>query len=337
MTVLPDALSADERYCADTFNGAVASAALSAAWEAGLLDELERARFLDAHAFAAGNAAHLNTLNAVLLALASRDIVAFDREKMHATPGPGFEEALRARGFFYWLTAGCAELFAGLPRLVRDPQRAQGGVRRDARAISIACRTIARSFFDPPFLDLIAQAPIGVVADLGCGSGDRIVMLAGHRPGLRAVGVDIAADAIAVATEAVEQAGYGDRITLVRDDVLALAAKPEYEHVDTLTCFLMGHDFWPRENCLKTLRRLREVFPNARNLILGDTCRSTGVPATGLPMFTLGFETAHAVMDTYLPTLAEWDALLEESDWEVVDRRMVDFPAFSFVYRLAPR
>jgi SAM-dependent methyltransferase len=318
MTAAPTQLLEEARYCADTFNGAVAAAALSAAWDIGLLDELADRDTVDVPEFTA---------------LSSRRIVVLDAGPNLAQRGPGFDEAFRTKGFFYWLTRGCGELFTDLTALVADADRQ---MHRDSRAISVACRSIARTFFDPPLRDLLDGIDFTTVADLGCGSGDRIIMLTEQRPDIRAIGVDIARGALAVAGEAVREAKLEERITLIQDDVLNMSPRPEYPDVDLVTCFLMGHDFWPRDNCVKTLQQLRENFPNLRNLILGDTCRSVGVEGPDLPMFTIGFETVHAVMDQYLPTLDEWYSVIEESGWRRTDQRLIDLPAFSFIFHLTP-
>lgn len=329
-------LTSEQRYCADTFNAAVAASALSAAWETGLLDELEHHRRVDVAEFAQRQDADPAVLRVLLAALSSRRIVRFDAGTEVATVDCGFDSAYATKGFFYWLTRGCGELFSTmLPKIGnRDRQGLQ--VRRDARAISVACRSIARTFFDPPFRDLIADLDFRTVADLGCGSADRLVMLARQYPGITGIGIDIAEDAIAVAKAAVGEAGLEEQISLVDDDALSLSPRPEYRDVELVTCFLMGHDFWPRENCVRSLRRLRETFPSIRYLVLGDTSASTDVSGPDYPLFTLGFETAHAVMDQYLPTLAEWESVLAESGWRIDDRRVIDLPAFSFIYRLVP-
>ncbi|WP_327153338.1 class I SAM-dependent methyltransferase [Streptomyces tubercidicus] len=326
-----------ERYCADTFNGAIASAAISAAWELGLLDELAEHGRVSLADFAERKDTHPGALYNVVVALSSRRVVRLYPAGDLVTRDEGFASAYRTKGFFYWLTRGCGDLFTALPSKIRNPERVGDYAHRDSRAISVACRNIARTFFDPPFRELLDGLDVGTVADLGCGSGDRIVMLSKLMPEIRAIGIDVAEGALSVSKEAITQAGLEDRISLVHDDVLNMIPRTEYADVDLVTCFLMGHDFWPRDNCVRTLRRLREVFPNVRHLILGDTCRSVGLKGPDQhPMFTLGFETVHGVMDQYLPTLDQWTSVLAESGWRIADRRMIDLPAFSFIYRLTP-
>jgi SAM-dependent methyltransferase len=327
-------LTSEERYCADTFNGAVAAAAISAAWEIGLLEELDSTGAVILPDFAAKQGCHLPLVHTIALALSGRTVVDLDGDV--ARPGSGFAEVFRTKGFFYWLTRGSGEIFTQMPGLVRDDNRNVRPLRRDSGAISVACRSIARTFFDPPFEEMLAGIRFRKVVDLGCGSADRIVGLVRRIDGLSAIGIDVTAGALAVAGYAVHDEGLADRVSLVRDDVLNLSPRDEYRDVDLLTCFLMGHDFWPAENCAKTLGRMREVFPRAENLIIGDTARSTGVAAGNYPMFTLGFELVHSVMGQYLPTLDEWEVALADSGWRCVERRTIDLPAFSFIYRLVP-
>jgi phenylpyruvate C(3)-methyltransferase len=52
-----------------------------------------------------------------------------------------------------------------------------------------------------------------------------------------------------------------------------MSYRDEFAQVDLLTCFMMGHDFRPRDNCVATLQRLRKAFPKARRFLLGDTTR----------------------------------------------------------------
>jgi SAM-dependent methyltransferase len=324
------------QHCADTFNGAVAAAALSAAWDIGILDELAVRYSIDVQDFANEHDAHLETLRAILTALSARRIVAMDTAGTTVSRGMLFDEAFANIGFYYWLTRGCGELFTDLTQLTLNKTRAERDMQRNSSAISLACRSIAQSYFDPPLRQMLRDLSFQTIADLGCGSADRIIMLAERDPTIKAIGIDVANGALAVSKAAVAEAGLDGRVTLIQDDVLSISPRPEYEDVELVTCFLMGHDFWPRDRCVESLRRLRKVFPKARNLILGDTCRSTGVDGPDLPIFTTGFELVHAVMGKYLPTYAEWLPVIEESGWVCAEKREIEHPAFSFIFRLTP-
>lgn len=333
--MLPEQVT-DAGPFAATFNATISAMALGAAWRAGVLERLEPEPVLIS-GLADDLGLRPEVLVALFNALTAAEIVQFSDNRRRICQGREFEAAFAAKGFVYWLTNGCGPMLNNLPALMRVGESPRELLRRDDSAISYACRDIARSFFDPPLRELLAdQQPVAMV-DLGCGSADRLIMMASWRPELAGTGVDISGAALAVATEAVAEADLSSRITLVRDDVTELRARPEYERADLVTCFLMGHDFWPRDECLATLGDLRKAFPEARSLILGDTARSLPDDERPMPLFTAGFELVHAAMDTYLPTVQEWREVIAESDWYIADERLISVPANSFIFRLAPR
>ena len=329
----PGPQSADVEV-ADLFNSAIAAAAVGAAWEVGALDEILERGVLDTVDFARRHDLHEPSLTAMFAALANRDVVV--RRGGSILPGRGFDETCRHRAFFHWLVQGSGELFGCMPKLLHHRNRFGDFYRRDPAAISLACREINRRCFDPVFwaaMDGLGYRPT-VVADLGSGSGERLIQIAQRLPGARGVGVDIALPAIDVAEQAVAEQQLGDRISFVQADVRVLQPDPRFAEVDLLTCFMMGHDFWPRDDCLRTLRQLREAFPAARRLVLGDTARSTGLADGDIPIFTLGFEVGHSLMGVYLPTLEEWDEVLQESGWTCVGRHLVETPTASVIFEL---
>ncbi len=318
------------------FNSVVAGYAIATAWETGALDELSERGRLDVPSFCARNDLHMPSVRSMFAALASASVVEVSGDSVAA--GPLFAEVLEHKAFFHWLTIGCGSLFSDMPRIVRNDNRSGDFYRRDAAAIAYACREINARCFDPAFfralsaLDFTPEA----VADLGCGSGGRLVQLAAKFPAVQGVGVDIAGDALRAAEKFVHNEGLGDRFSFVEGDVRSLVADPQFASVELLTCFMMGHDFWPRADCVESLRRLRAAFPNVRRFLLGDTARTQNIPDVDKPVFTLAFETAHDLMGVNVPTLDDWAGVFAEAGWRVVDMYTVDTPADSFIYALEP-
>jgi DNA-binding Lrp family transcriptional regulator len=323
-----------QRTVADIFNSAVAASAIGAAWEVGALDELQQQGTLEVTEFARRADLHRPSVLAMFTALASQEIVVRHGATVH--PGRLFGEACRNRSFFHWLVQGSGELFRRMPSVLRNQHRVGRYYQRDAAAISFACREINERYFDPTFwkaMDNLGYRP-AMAADLGSGSGERLMQIIERFPQSRGVGLEVSGPAIEAAAAGVAGRGHGGRITFVQADVLQLRPRPEFRQVDLLTCFMMGHDFWPRSECLRVLRNLREVFPGARRFLLGDTARMAGVPDRELPIFTLGFEVAHDLMGVYLPTLGEWQGALAESGWNCVRTHVMDAPSVSVVFEL---
>lgn len=318
----------------DIFNSAVAASAVAAAWDLGALDALNECGEIVVSEFAERNDLHRDTVIAMFAAMASVRIVR--RHGDRVVPDRNFAGVFEAKGLFHWLSRGCAELFAGMTYAARNANRTGTFYRRDAAAISHACRDINRTYFDAAFWKAMGGLDFTAVADLGCGSGERIIEIIRARPGVYGIGVDIAPDALRVAEESVAAAGLADQVTLIAMDARGLDPHPRFEQVDLVTCFLMGHDLWPRERCIASLRRIRAAFPNVRRFLLGDGLRTVGAPDTDPPLFTVGFETAHAIMGVYLPTRDEWAEVFAEGGWACVERHDITTLATAAVFELAP-
>ncbi|MGW3206155.1 class I SAM-dependent methyltransferase [Streptomyces sp. NPDC001135] len=318
----------------EVYNHALAAWAISAAWEIGAFDALRESGPLDLVAFADEKGLDAGSVRELFRALAAADVVTREEDKVR--PGPNFDEADRSKSLFHWMTRGCGELFSTLPDLIRTENRVGSFYRRDAAAISIACREINAEWWDPVFLPVVKELDFTHVADLGCGSGERLIRLARTRPDIRGLGIDLADGAIDVATKAVAEAGLSDRIGITQGDATALEPRPEYAGVDLLTSFMMGHDFWPRAEAVASLRRIREVFPDLKHFLLADATRTTTYADRDMPVFSMAFEFAHAVMGDYLPTLEEWGPVFEEAGWRVAALHPISVPADSVMFHLTP-
>lgn len=320
---------------ADIFNSTVAGFAIATGWEVGALDELHDRGSMDVQEYCEKHDLHPASIRSMFAALAAAGVVIRDGGTVHT--GPEFAEVYRHKAFFHWLTIGCAELFSNMPAIVRNENRVGSFYRRNAAAIGYACRDINLHSFDPVFWQAMEAIDFDFtsVADLGCGSGGRLAQIATRYPGIRGVGVDIAPAALRDAADYVTVSGFGGRFDFIEADARNIEPDPRFEQVEVLTCFMMGHDFWPRDNCVASLRRLREAFPNVRRFLLGDTARTSGIPDRAKPVFTLAFETAHDLMGVYLPTLAEWEGVFAESGWKCLNVREVEVPVDSVIYELA--
>ena len=70
-------------------------------------------------------------------------------------------------------------------------------------------------------LALLAGSAAPRVLDIGVGSGAIAVALVDEHPGVRVVGIDSSPGALALARVNIEQAGFADRVEVVRGDLLA--------------------------------------------------------------------------------------------------------------------
>jgi hypothetical protein len=330
------------RAVATIFNSAIAAAAIGPAWELGLLDELLKQKKVNVHKFAIQNNLDRSSTHGLVTALAVVDVVKRDQDSI--VPGRLLNEAYRNKSLFHWLTLGSAGLFSRMQYVLRNENRTGDFYHRDSAAIAYACRDINRQHFDPVFWAAMdgLDYKFHSVVDLGSGSGERLMQILDHLPGTTGIGVDLAGPAIKVAaTEALER-GFGDRLSFIEGDAREMTYRDEFNHVDLLMCFMMGHDFWPRDNCIATLQQLRKAFPNVRRFLLGDTTRilldnprsKYALTEDNVSIFTLGFEFGHAIMGVYLPTMEEWEGVFAEGGWRCVKKHLVESSYLSVIFEL---
>lgn len=330
-------MSSEWKAAAQIYNSAVAAWAIAAGWELGALDELRDNSVLDSDEFATRHKLDRAATLSLFRALAAVQIV--ERNNTKISVGPHFSQIFETRSFFHWLARGSAELFRQIPSVIRQENRVGDYYSRDPAAIAFACREINKLCYDPWFWQAVGdlEAPYGVVADLGCGSGERLREMLSRYPGMKGIGVDIAPDSLAVAEQEASVAGLADRLRFIRADVLSLEECREFEEVELLTCFMMGHDLWPRERCISTLRRIRDVFPQANSLLLGDATNTGEIADVDLPVFRLGFETAHDLMGKPIPSVNDWEDAIKESGWELRRKHLINMTVGEVILHLRRR
>jgi phenylpyruvate C(3)-methyltransferase len=316
------------------YNSAVAAWAIAAAWEVGALTELRAEGFLDARDFAERQGLDPVSTIGMFRALAAVDIV--KREDTAVAVSGNFDEVYRYKSFFHWLSRGSAELFRQMPAVMSRRNGARPAYQRDSAAIAFACVEIDELCYAPTFWAAVERLDfdLGVVADLGCGSGRRLIDILTRFPGARGIGIDIAAPALAAAGESATAAGVAERVSFTEADVTDLPEDPRFREVELVTCFMMGHDFWPRERCVEVLRRFRTLFPAARRILLGDATRTSGIPDAELPVFTLGFEFGHDLMGITIPTIADWESVFDEAGWALVKAHCIDLTVGEVIFEL---
>jgi phenylpyruvate C(3)-methyltransferase len=328
---------------AELFNGAVAASAICAAFELGLLAELEADGRVDSASFAARAGLDRAALDAVILGLRHAGAVAEgegaaegEGGERFLVRGPAFGEIWRDKGYFLWLFGGYGPMLSGAARVCQAGGWPSSTNGRDGGAIARAGRDYGAMFVDSVFHKLVSSVPHTAAADLGCGSARRLIDLAARAPEARFVGVEVDPAAWSAAREAVREEGLEDRIELVHSD---LAALPDgaFPNVELVFSFFLAHDLLPRERFLEILAGLHRAFPSTRNLLLSDTYRSEQAADPDCPIFTFGFEYTHGLMRQQLPTFAQWCEIFELSEeWKLLATHELEIP-HSTVFHLAPR
>ncbi|MGB0598425.1 MAG: methyltransferase domain-containing protein [Rubripirellula sp.] len=298
------------------FNATVVASAISAAFDLGLFDEMRAEGKISIRRFCERNDLHCNTVRAILIALQTEKIVKFDSEKDVASTDELFQQVFFDKGYFAWLVGGYGAMLQNLSAIAKNENRKGDFSGRCGQRIASAGRDYGAHFVDRSFKAFLEEANYKAVADLGCGSAERLIQIGTANRNLQGIGIEVNSGAVSLARSSIAKAGLQDRIQVVAGDLRELSPSHDWEDVELVFSFFMGHDLWPRQQCLLALQNVRKMFPNAHRFLLCDTYRSQSLEKADVPIFTLGFEFTHMVMGDYVPTLNEWMELFEETEWE---------------------
>lgn len=321
---------------ANLFNSAIAAFSIVALSEVLVLDEIKSAGVLHIDSYAKEKNLNTPALKSLIDVAIGEGIIKSSPDGDTVTPGPEFSSIYRTKGFFTWLLGGCGELLRTSGTVIRNEFRTNGFINRDARMIGAGTGDFGAQFIDSEFDEFIEQQELSCVADLGCGSGERLIRILQANPEARGVGIDSAAGAVELARERLKESGLADRATVIQADVHEMPGRPEFREVDFVTSFLMGHDFWPRERCLRMFDLIRESFPGLRSFVMCDTYKSGVIPSSEIPLLTLGFEHVHALMGQSIPTLDDWRSVFKEARWSVDKEIDLVLPPFTKIFQLVP-
>lgn len=319
---------------ADLYSSYAAAAAVSTAFE---LDLLEKLKSQGAVPYGNGGDNRLNSdvLRNIYTTLSWAKIVTI-KDGRTVVPGLYFDDAYEARGFFYWLVRGSGGVLRTAPDLAQESNRTGDFCQRDMRAVAIASRLMGQRQVECLLDEAVAAQPVKKVADLGCGSGHRMIHLAQTHPDIECVGLDIAEDAVSLAAETIRSLGLSDRVSVHQADARNLKPEPEYADVDTIISVFMGHDCWPHDDFLRSMDLTRSAFPATKRMLLCDVTRGDGSPGPQTGIFTVGYEAVHALMGVYLPTLSEWEDAFGETSWNCQKIIPMAVPPNGFLAELVP-
>ncbi|MEU4116199.1 SAM-dependent methyltransferase [Kitasatospora sp. NPDC028055] len=304
----------------DAYNGFIAANVIFALDRIGVLEQIGRGEALSAAAVAAQGGDTART-EAVLRAAADYGYLKADGAGYLPTEA-GIEIAA-ARGYFTWAVGGYHDVFGRAGHLSTGSHHYNADVFRDEAMVALGSAQCDQSMFAAQLTDVLSGIDFRTIADLGSGTSARVRRVVSQREGSRGLGIDISRPATDIARADIAAAGMQDRVTAVRADVLGLlgtqidndAEAAEVAEVDTVMSFFLLHDLLADPSTRSSIfTRMREAFPKARTFVLGDTMlRGPGESQSAMPVFSVGFELAHAMMGVPLHTKETYEQLFTDA------------------------
>jgi hypothetical protein len=301
----------------EAFNGYVAAQIVFALDRLGLLDELLEHGEADIREAAVRLGADYRMLGELLRAAQTCGYAVLKDDIAAITPA-GRDVAFM-RGYFTWAVGGYADLFGNIAGLISGDSRFNSDVFRDEAMVALGSGQNDRAFMAQTVDEVVGQLDFTVLADLGSGASTRLCRVTAARGDVRGVGLDISDAATRLARDAIGRAGLGTSVQALRADVLGLVtgteSHPVLAEVDAVMSFFLLHDlFAAADTRSRVMPGLREAFPKARTFVLADTMLRPAEPAGAtLPVFSAGYELAHALMGVPLHAKDTYEGLFAQA------------------------
>ena len=300
----------------EAFNGYVAAQIVFALDRLGLFEELLEHGQADVRAAAVRLGADQRMLGELLRAAQTCGYVVLRDDVAAITPA-GRDMAFM-RGYFTWAVGGYADLFGNIAGLISGGRRFNSDVFRDEAMVALGAGQNDRAFMAETVDEVVGQLDFTAIADLGSGVSARLCRMAAAR-GVRGVGLDISDAATRLAEDAIRRAGLDGNVRALQADVLGVVKGtenyPVLAEVDAVMSFFLLHDLLAAPDTRsRVMPGLREAFPKARTFVLADTMLRPAQSADAtLPVFSAGYELAHALMGVPLHTKDTYEALFAQA------------------------
>ncbi|MER7016093.1 aminotransferase class I/II-fold pyridoxal phosphate-dependent enzyme [Saccharopolyspora sp. NPDC000359] len=242
---------------------------------------------------------------------------------------PAGRELVRHRGFFTWGIGGYHQLLHGLADIALGKAAFGEDIPRDGAKVATGAGMVGSELMAPVEREVFADIDFDSVADLGCGDATRLIRMCSGSETRRGVGIDVDDGACEEAVKAVADSGLSHRVDIVRGDVLQHMGGRTFPGVELVTSFLMMHDLFEASgDPAGTMRTLRELFPDAKWFLIGDTVgQRWDDPAAELPIFSMEFELVHAFMDTPIATAQAYETAFAAADLRIHRREPFGAPS----------
>lgn len=247
-------------------------------------------------------------------------------------------------GYFVHLVGGYGKVLQQAGPLVRRQVRYQRDLVRDGRNVALGSELIGRGPHHRSYqvtFDRAGAAAPHTVLDLGCGSAGFLLDLVRRTAARRGIGVDVSADACALARQVVAAASMSDRVQIVHADARGLlASEPSLEGtVGVATAMFIVHEFFGEsfDRAAAVLRDLCRVLePGKGRLLIVDKATDVLDAGAAPPYFT-EFKLVHDFTDQALINRAKWAEVLAAASLEVLHEEVLGPHTGTVLFECRPR
>ncbi|WP_431045567.1 methyltransferase [Streptomyces sp. P1-3] len=219
-----------------------------------------------------------------------------------------FERVRHQAGYLSWVMNANRPFIENAREYLCNPDKGSGAYLRDGRQVAVSSQWMGSMAFYPAALEVIAASKPERIADLGSGTCRLLIEVLRKFPGCTGIGLDLDGPSCRAAEAAGEQAGVGDRLTVIERPIQSIATDPApVADTDVIHAGFVFHDMMPEEEDVADA-----VLANCRNAL-----RPGGIMAItdAVPYLRNDRERRFSAIVTYYHQQFMRRKLLTESEW----------------------
>ena len=321
------------------FNGFICANVVHALARLGAFQWLQQENVMDVASFCAENKLDDTVFRSLIRAAESFGYLVSRGDLVHVTRMG--QDANQMLGFFTWSVGGYHDVFANAASVAKGERRFGVDLQRDEGMVALGSAQADTALMRHTLDEEITEIGFHTLVDLGAGVSERVSRLVKARPGARGIGIDISQPATELAKDTIDRYGLRDTVEPVCADVLDILFNERRvdgaDEGDVVMSFMFLHDLLADpQHRDEVIPRLRSAFPKAHTFLLADTTvRPRNEGDESLPIFSSGFELAHALMGVPIYTREAYERLFDKGGLRLC--RRVPFGApHTYLFVLEP-
>jgi SAM-dependent methyltransferase len=305
----------------EMIRGHLATTAMHALLNIGLVDEMLEKQTVDLKTFAESRNLDREQLTAVCDALTCTGLMA-GKDGRYRLDSKG---RLLVDVFRGWLDVsyGYAEIFQSLEPILRKQKIYGDHFYRKSDFVARGSGEMEEKLFFPLAGDIITQKGYQRVLDLGCGDGTFLRSLCRLNKDVRCFGIDLAPKAVELGNRLTREAGLEHRVSLYAGDVQDVSSMPEeLKSVQAATIFFVLHEilYLGEDRLIDFLKAFRKSFPGVP-LIAFEAIRPTEDQMRRRPGVAIYYFLYHSLSHQKPVSREEWRRLFKAAGWSSIEER----------------
>ncbi len=232
---------------------------------------------------------------------------------------------VKNKAFAVWMVGGYGEFIRKKMTFPKEGDIAEKSI--NGKYVAIGSQMANAAFMSDIFLEMLDRYQPKCIVDLGCGVGKRLITAAQRIEGFVGYGVDINADAVALARDNVSESELSEQVKIIEGDALVESERFNNEigsNVDVVMSFMAMHDLFNIYGPEEAARRVVNSIGKPKYIWVADNVKAGIDEYPVKHIFTNGFEMIHALQGIDLFKLDAYIDAFQSAGTKLVEKKFLN-------------